>query len=136
MCEYLRPFPRFWITFAGLNGAVTVAADAYARHHVDPGPGAYARELMAIAAKYQSLHALALIAVVLLAERATAGCSRIALSVAGWAFVVGTVLFCGALYALAAGASPSHAIMAPWGGGAFILGWLAVLAAGVTWKRD
>lgn len=129
------PRTRVWLAFAGLNGAAAVMIDAYGRHHIDPVSGAYGRELIGIATKYQAIHALALIAAALLVERAVSVWCRRAVIVAGWAFVLGTLLFCGALYALAAGASPSHAIMAPWGGGAYILGWLAVAAAGATWSR-
>jgi len=127
---------RLWLAFAGLSGAAAVMIDAYGRHHLDPVSAAYGRELITIATKYQAIHAVALVAVALLAESATAGWSRRAATLSGWAFVAGTLLFCGALYALAAGASPSHAIMAPWGGGAFILGWLGVAAAGATWSRQ
>ena len=126
---------RIWLAFAGLSGAFAVAVDAYGRHHLDPVSASYGRELIGIAVKYQGLHALALVVLALLAERAAAGWCLRAVRFAGWAFVAGIVMFCGALYALAAGASPNHALMAPWGGGAFVLGWLAVAAAGITWRR-
>jgi uncharacterized membrane protein YgdD (TMEM256/DUF423 family) len=45
------------------------------------------------------------------------------------------VLFCGSLNLLAAGAPRFIAHAAPWGGTAFILGWLAVLVAAVRPKK-
>lgn len=126
---------RLWLVFAGLSGAASVMVDAYGRHQLDPVSASYGRELIAIATKYQAIHAVALVAAALLVERAPASWSGRTATVAGWCFVAGIVLFCGALYALAAGAAPNHAIMAPWGGGAFILGWLAIAVAGATGRR-
>ncbi len=126
---------RIWLGLAGASGAFAVAVDAYARHRLDPVADSYALELLQFAWRYQVGHAIALILMVLLLERAAAGWCRCAVVVAGWAFVTGIVLFCGALYALAAGASPNHAVMAPYGGVALILGWLALAIGGVAWKR-
>ena len=55
------------------------------------------------------------------------------LAFAGWAFLAGIVLFCGALYLLAIqGPSPLGAV-APVGGMSFMAGWAALAAVGVRW---
>ncbi len=126
---------RFWLGFAGLNGAVAVAMDALARHHFDPVTGAHARELIQIATKYQGLHALALLALVLLVERAGTGWAAWALRISGWAFVAGTLLFCFTLYGLAFECPLAHPAVTPLGGGTFIAGWLGLLVAAIAWKR-
>ena len=46
-------------------------------------------------------------------------------AVAAWLFVAGTVLFCGSIYARTFGAAPGIVRVAPYGGVAFMLGWLA-----------
>ena len=125
---------RLWLGFAGLSGAMAVAMGALARHHLDPVTGAHARELLEIAGRYQSLHALALLAVALLAERAGDGWAGRAIALSGWAFVAGLLLFCGTLYGLAFDCALAVPTLTPFGGGAFITGWLALLAAAVTWK--
>ena len=129
--------PRFrlWLGFAGLSGALTVAMDALARHRFDASTDAHARELIQIATKYQSLHALALVAVALLAERAGAGWAGRAVTVSGWAFITGILLFCGTLAALAFGCPLAQPALTPFGGAAFMIGWLALLAAALAWKR-
>jgi uncharacterized membrane protein YgdD (TMEM256/DUF423 family) len=43
--------------------------------------------------------------------------------------LAGTVLFCGSIYARALGASPGIVAVAPYGGVAFMVAWLAVAAS-------
>ena len=87
-----------------------------------------AAELLRTGALYGMVHAAALVAVIALAQgrepRRGAG------AVAGWSFAVGIVLFSGSLFGLAAGAGRWLGWVAPFGGGALMLGWaaLAVLA--------
>jgi len=76
-------------------------------------------ELWHTAVNYHVWHALAL------AVAAGLGRGR-----SGWvamaAFAVGIVLFSGSLYALALGASRWVGIITPFGGLAFVVGWLAL----------
>ena len=48
---------------------------------------------------------------------------------AAWLMVAGTVLFCGSIYARALGVSPGIVAAAPYGGVAFMVGWLAFAAS-------
>ncbi|SMH62466.1 DUF423 domain-containing protein [Azospirillum agricola] len=126
---------RGWIVFAALNGAVAVATGAYASHGLAGDPRA--QELFRTAGQYQMWHALALVAVVVLAGRAD-GWARGALRLAGWLFVAGILLFCGTLYTLATSGPLPVAMTAPAGGWSFMLGWLAFGAAafGVTRRTE
>ncbi len=51
------------------------------------------------------------------------------LKTAGWLMVAGVAAFSGSLYALALGAPRVFGVVTPFGGLAFILGWLAFAAA-------
>lgn len=51
---------------------------------------------------------------------------------AGWLFVTGVALFCGSLYALALTGEARWGVPTPFGGVAFLLGWLALLIAILT----
>jgi uncharacterized membrane protein YgdD (TMEM256/DUF423 family) len=51
---------------------------------------------------------------------------------AGWLFLAGIALFSGSLYALALGAPKWLGAVAPLGGTAFVLGWLAFAIA--AWR--
>ncbi len=119
---------RIFLAIAGAAGAISVAVDAAATHLL--AGDAYRLGLAETAARYGLIHAAALLALVFLIERG--GCW---LCAAGWCFVTGLVLFCGSLDLLAAGAPPFVAHAAPWGGTAFILGWLAVLVAALRPKK-
>ncbi|GAB6042755.1 hypothetical protein JCM17961_34320 [Endothiovibrio diazotrophicus] len=72
------------------------------------------------AVHYHGLHALALLAVGLLALHAPP--SR-ALRLAGWTFTVGIVLFCGSLYVMALTGLRGLGAITPIGGVAFLIAW-------------
>jgi len=123
-------YRAFWLVFAGLNGAIAVAAGAYASHGFPPG--AREAEWLRLASQHQLLHALALVALALGSVPLPTAARRAA-ALAGWLFVAGILLFCGALYALAFRGTGLFPMMAPLGGSSFIVGWLALAAAGGAW---
>jgi uncharacterized membrane protein YgdD (TMEM256/DUF423 family) len=120
---------RGWIVVAALSGAVSVIAGAFAAHGIDTSTeaGARAREWLQTGSHYEIVHALAILGVVALAHgaRLSAGLARAAQIL----FLAGSILFPGALYALALGGPRWLGAVAPVGGLAFILGWLALAAA-------
>ena len=75
--------------------------------------------------EYQMYHALGILAVGLLAMHgaSTAG------NVAGWSFLLGTLLFSGSLYALVLTGNTKLGMITPIGGVLFIVGWVALAAA-------
>ena len=121
---------RIFLAIAGLFGALSVGLDAATRHLLEGD--AQRLEFARIAARYGLIHAAALIGVALLAQRQDAG---LWLGLAGWLLVAGLVLFCGSLALLAGGAPPLVAMLTPWGGVAFIAGWLALFVAAVAPRR-
>ena len=124
-----------WIIVAALSGAISVAVGAFAAHGLDVSTeaGRTAREWLQTGSQYQIIHALAIVAVVMLARNAMLN-GRVAV-VAQCLFFVGSVLFPGALYALAFGGPRWLGAVAPIGGTAFILGWLS-LAIAALMKAD
>jgi uncharacterized membrane protein YgdD (TMEM256/DUF423 family) len=80
-----------------------------------------------IGVRYQMYHALALLAVGLAVGRWPAP----AITVAGWLFIAGTLVFSGSLYILALTGARWLGAVTPLGGVALIAGWLA-LAWGVA----
>ncbi len=119
---------RLFFVLGAASGALSVAAGAFGAHALK---ARLAPELLAIfdtAARYQALHALALLAV---AWACTRWPGRAAHS-AGWCFVLGTVLFSGSLYALALTGVRALGAITPVGGVLFIGGWLALALA--AWR--
>ena len=114
---------------AALSAAIAVAVGAFAAHGIDPSTeaGRKAREWLQTGSQYELIHALAILAVVVLV-RGTMLNGRVAL-VAQCLFLAGSVFFPGALYALAFGGPRWFGAVAPLGGTAFILGWLSLALA-------
>ena len=74
------------------------------------------------AAEYQMYHGLALVALGIMASYK---CGR-ARAVAGWFFLLGTLLFSGSLYALVLTGQRWLGAITPFGGMFFIFGWLSL----------
>lgn len=83
------------------------------------------------AVQFQFFHGLGVIAIVLVGVAGRGGFVRAA---AAWLMLAGTVLFCGSIYARALGAPAGIVGAAPYGGVAFMLGWLAFVAS--AWLGD
>lgn len=114
---------RLFVALGALAAALAVALGAAASHGLrgalaDPVSAGW----FATALQYHQWHAGGLMIVGLAATRFS---SRW-LVAAGWLLVVGLLLFCGNLYLRSlAGVHDLHAVT-PYGGGAFIAGWLCV----------
>ncbi len=124
---------RGFIAFAGLSGAVSVIAGAFAAHGLNAETQGAEIGWLHTGSQYEATHALAILAVTVLA-----GMGRLNLrlaTAAQWLFLVGSILFPAALYGLALHGPRLLGAVAPIGGTAFILGWL-VLAAGALFRRD
>ncbi len=127
---------RIWLVLAGLNGAVAVAAGAYASHGMAAPELARAQQWVELAGQYQLWHALALVGAAVLEARGS-GPAGLAVRTFGWLVVAGTLLFCGTLYLQAFVGPLPVPMTAPLGGSALILGWLAAALAAVLpgWHR-
>ena len=112
----------------GLAGASAVLLGAFGAHALRGVLDVQSRELWQTAVNYHVWHALALALAVGLG-RGRSGRFAIA------AFAIGIVLFSGSLYALALGAPRWTGIITPFGGLAFITGWIA-LGLSLRSRRD
>lgn len=119
---------RAWMVPAGVNGAMAIAASAYAAHGLK-GADPYVLSLMDKATTHQMAHALALGLVAVAGPRLGRWGT-----IAGALFTVGLLAFCGALYGIALGGLDLGGV-APFGGTSFILGWLALAVGGLRGSR-
>jgi uncharacterized membrane protein YgdD (TMEM256/DUF423 family) len=112
---------RAWLIAAALGGFLSVSAGAAAAHSAAHERAA---ELLRTGALYGMVHAAALIAVTAMAEsRRRRG---LALTVAGWSFSAGMLLFSLSLFALALSGREWLGMMTPFGGAGLLLGWAAL----------
>ena len=118
---------RVWIGLGGLAGFAAVAMAAVSAHVVPPDAGGVvaqgARGIIANGVQMQGWHALALIGTGLWVPRG----GRLA-DAAGFAFTLGILLFCGAVYSQAIG-GVSLGPVAPAGGTLLMIGWLLLGAS-------
>jgi uncharacterized membrane protein YgdD (TMEM256/DUF423 family) len=120
---------RTWIALGALAGLTAVAMAALAAHGLgglDPAALAMVRSGI----EMQGWHALALLACGLWAPRG----GRLA-NWAGAAFAVGSVLFCGGVYAAGLGLG-RLAITAPVGGTLLMIGWVLLGLSAVVAMRQ
>jgi uncharacterized membrane protein YgdD (TMEM256/DUF423 family) len=117
--------PRTWIALGALNALLAVACGAAGAHAVDPASaGTWGK-----AVDYQLAHALGLLLIGVLAGQWPR--PRL-LHWAGGLLLAGIVLFSGSLYALVLTGLRPLAMVTPFGGSAFLLGWLLLAIA--AWR--
>lgn len=119
---------KLWLCLGAVYGFLAVALGAFGAHALK---ARLTPELLAVwrtAVEYHFYHALALLAVGLLARQLQAG----ALNVAGLCFAFGVILFSGSLYALALSGIRVLGAVTPLGGLLFLAGWACLLF--VVWK--
>jgi uncharacterized membrane protein YgdD (TMEM256/DUF423 family) len=135
----MQRLSRLWPFIAALLGGLAVAAGAFGAHVLKArfaadGSLSQADEQMLAnwetAARYQMYHALALLAVGLLAARRPSS----ALHLAGLAMTAGTLIFSGCLYALVLTGERRLGAVVPIGGALLIVGWAGLAYA--TWPRS
>jgi uncharacterized membrane protein YgdD (TMEM256/DUF423 family) len=119
---------RLFAAIGAASGFLAVAAGAFGAHALRARLSPHLIDVFETGARYQMYHALALLAVALLAGRWQAP----QLAWAGWLFIAGTLLFCGSLYLLALTDVPWWGAVTPVGGVAFLAGWLLVAWAAAT----
>lgn len=119
---------RAWIVLAGVSGALAVALGAWGAHGLEGD--AVLKGQFDTANRYHMWHTLAIVGAALAADRLAPGAARWARAAAGL-FAGGILLFSGSLYAATALDLWAATRFAPWGGMAFIAGWLALAVAGL-----
>ena len=111
-----------WLLIAAINGALAVAAGAFGAHALQAQLDAPTLQTFETGARYHMYHALAmgLAALAIRGEAATR--ARIAAAL----FLAGIVLFSGSLYLLAVARLRVLGMVTPFGGLAFLAGWMAL----------
>jgi uncharacterized membrane protein YgdD (TMEM256/DUF423 family) len=113
---------RFFFVTACLFGFLGVALGAFAAHGLKTQLDANLLVTFETGVRYQMYHAFALIAVAMAYTKwPTKG-----LIISGWMFIVGIILFSGSLYVLSLSGIRSLGMITPFGGLAFLAGWLCM----------
>ena len=122
---------RIFLAIASMFGGISVVFGAFASHALKDRLSANSLAIWETGTKYQMYHALALMLVAILVSRFP---NSALLTVAGYAFIIGTFVFSGSLYALTLTGIKWLGAITPIGGMAFIIGWLCLALA--TWRIE
>ncbi len=123
---------RLWLAAGAANGLIAVAMGAFAAHGLKDRLPPEALGWIKTAADYQMWHGLALLGIAALTQSGRVQ----GLRPAGWALLLGMLLFSGSLYLLALTGWRSFAFVTPIGGAALLLGWALILWRAVAGARD
>lgn len=117
--------PAFWIKLGAALAGLGVGLGAFGAHGLKNRLGPELLAVFETGVRYQLTHAMALLAVGLIAARWPSK----PVSVAGFCFALGIFWFSGSLYALALTGIRKFGALTPIGGLLFLIGWAALLAA-------
>jgi uncharacterized membrane protein YgdD (TMEM256/DUF423 family) len=117
----LSKMTKQFIFIASISLALAVSVGAFGAHALKNILAETGKtEVFETAVRYQFYHSLGLFLVGLLAQKY----QNKFLNYAGYLFILGMLLFCGSLYTLALTGFTKLGMIAPFGGFAFIVGWL------------
>lgn len=113
--------------FLGLSGVVLGAFGAHALKARLAVSGM--SEAWSTAVQYHLVHAVAVLAITCIGAANSNGIASRprAMTTAGWAWIVGVILFSGSLYTMALGGPRWLGPVTPLGGVAFLVGWACLL---------
>jgi uncharacterized membrane protein YgdD (TMEM256/DUF423 family) len=114
---------RFFFLSGAVAAFIAVALGAFGAHSLKTKLSADMLNIFEIGVRYQMYHALGLIAV----AWATTRWPEANVNAAGWAFIVGIVVFSGSLYLLSATDIRWLGAITPIGGLAFLIGWAILI---------
>jgi uncharacterized membrane protein YgdD (TMEM256/DUF423 family) len=121
--------PQRFVLFGSISAFIAVAAGAFGAHTLKTRLTGDQLAAFETAARYQMYHAFALFVAASLTQRGW----RLA-PPAGWLFVIGTLLFSGSLYLIALTGISRFGMITPFGGLAFLAGWLLLIIC--AWPRS
>ena len=116
---------RIFFALGALSALLGVAAGAFGAHALKARVTPDMLAVFEVGVRYQMYHAFALIA----CAWAVTKWPGTLVNASGWLFVVGTIVFSGSLYALSLSGVRWLGAITPFGGLAFLAGWICLAVA-------
>jgi uncharacterized membrane protein YgdD (TMEM256/DUF423 family) len=121
---------KLFLILGAINAFLAVALGAFGAHGLEGKVPEKYIKIWQTGVTYQMFHAVGLFVVALLVDRL----SNVGLvTMAGWLFLVGIILFSGSLYVLSVTQISVLGAITPLGGLAFLAGWLLVGYAAIRY---
>lgn len=121
---------KLFILLGSLNALIGVALGAFGAHGLKTKVAPEMLTVWNTAVQYHLIHALGLLLIGILAHLMP---DAPLIKSAGWSILLGIILFSGSLYALVLTGTKSLGIITPFGGVAFLIGWLLIAIA--AWRH-
>jgi uncharacterized membrane protein YgdD (TMEM256/DUF423 family) len=112
-----------YLLIGAMSGCLVVIMGAFGAHALNELLDDYGKSIYNKAVLYHMFHSIAILILGLINKIQP----EIQLSMAGWSFVFGIILFSGSLYILAITGIKSLGIITPIGGILFIIGWVFLI---------
>lgn len=119
---------KVFLILGAINAALAVILGAFGSHGLEGKLSERMIEVYKTGVQYHMYHAIGILIVGLLAGKLS-GSS--ALQWSGWMMFIGIILFSGSLYVLSTTGISKLGIITPFGGVAFIAGWILLVVAAV-----
>ena len=116
---------RYFASIGAISAFIAVAAGAFGAHALRTRLEPNLLPVFETGARYQMYHAFGLFLCAWMVSQGPCPWGERA----GWAFIVGTLLFSGSLYALALTGVRTLGAITPFGGVAFLAGWIMLAVA-------
>ncbi|MFD7522797.1 DUF423 domain-containing protein [Paenibacillus chitinolyticus] len=118
---------RLFMMLGSVNMFLAVALGAFGAHMLKTKISADMLAVYQTGVQYHMIHAVGLIAIGLAADRLTQ--NQPLVNASGWAIVIGIILFSGSLYVLSLSGIKVLGAITPFGGVAFLAGWVMLAIA-------
>ena len=109
-----------FLVIGAISGCLVVILGAFGAHGLKDVLDEYGKSIYEKAVLYHMFHTMAILVLGLIEKIQP----EMQLSLAGWAFILGIILFSGSLYILAVTGFKWMGIITPFGGVCFIIGWV------------
>ena len=111
-----------FLVIGAISGFLVVILGAFGAHGLKDILDEYGKSIYEKAVLYHMFHTMAILVLGLIEKIQP----ELQLSLAGWAFIFGIILFSGSLYVLAVTGIKSLGMITPIGGVFFIIGWVSL----------
>ncbi|MBU5465222.1 DUF423 domain-containing protein [Virgibacillus sp. MSJ-26] len=111
---------KVFLLLGVINGFLAVALGAFGAHGLEGKVSDHMLGIWEKAVNYQMFHTMALLVTGLIAAKLQVG----ALNWSGWLFFIGIILFSGSLYLYSTTGIKFLAMITPFGGVTFLIGWV------------
>jgi len=117
---------KIFLILGAVNAMLAVALGAFGAHGLEGKITDKYLEVWKTGVTYQMFHAIGLFIVAFLASRFP---QSSLINASGWAMFIGIILFSGSLYVLSTSGIKVLGAITPFGGVAFIIGWILLVIA-------